>query len=176
MDYLSFCYLFMKKLFLILSSFGVILNIYTQTFLVLEQAGKIRTNKFPVGAEIRVHFKGEPNSMWYDYNIWDIEPKNNCIRVSDSFCFNINTVDRFDIAPDSVNKWSKLFGKFFVQWTGFSLAQLLFKPPLYPFHFAVAGCAAVGYLFSKIINPSQIKINRRHRLKIIDLTVDKPRA
>ncbi|MEO5581274.1 MAG: hypothetical protein ABIR66_01170 [Saprospiraceae bacterium] len=151
--------------------------------MILETSGKIRPRKYPAGSEIRVHFKGEPRLNWMRYTIWSLDLKSNCIQVSDTYCLPLKDLDGFDLSPENGNKLATLSGKFFLQWSLFSAVQAVASniskvpiPHLGAFHFIVAGSAAAVWLYSKLFLNGQKKLNRNHRLKLIDLTLEKPKA
>ncbi len=148
----------------------------SQSFLVLETKGKTKTKKYPVGSIIRIHFKNEPRYLWDNYTILGLDLKNKCIQVSEVYCIALKDIDGFDTTPGKGNGIQRLTGKFFLQWTFFSVIQAIFKPPLTAFHFIVAGAAAAVWVFSKFFLNGEKKINGRHRLRLIDLTIDRPRA
>ena len=154
-----------------------------QAYLVFESSGQIRLRKYPIGSEIRVHFKGEPRSNWMNYTIWDLDLKSNCIRVSDTYCIPLIALDGFDLSPQGGNALAALSGKFLIPWVFFSGVQEatrnIFKPPLPPlgpFHFIVAGTAAAVWIYAILFQNGQKRLNKRHRLRLIDLTMDVPKT
>lgn len=151
-------------------------TVYTQAYLILETQGRVKPRKYPVGATIRVHFKGELKSSWETYTIKGFDLKSKCIIVSDTYCLPIRDLDGFDTTPGKGNGLEKSARKFFIQWTFFSLAQAVFKPPLTGFHFIVGGAAGLAWLYTRWLVNGQKKLELRHRLKLIDLTLEKPRA
>lgn len=147
-----------------------------QAFLILESSGRVKPRKYPVGSQIRVHFKGEAGSAWETYTIKGFDLPAQCIIVSDTYCLPLRDLDGFDVSPGSRGALARTMRKFFIQWSFFSLAQYVFKPPLYPFHFAVAGGTALVWLYSSLFLKGEKKLNARHRLRLIDLSLPQPRA
>ena len=147
-----------------------------QAFLVLETSGKVKPRKYPAGSQIRVHFKGEAISVWDTYTIKGFDLSAQCIVVSESYCLPLKDLDGFDVSPGKGGALASTMRKFFIQWSFFSLAQYIFKPPLYPFHFAVAGGTALAWLYSSLFLKGEKKLNTRHRLRLIDLSLEQPRA
>lgn len=151
-------------------------GVFAQAFLVLETRGKIKPRKYAVGSVIRVHFKGEARSSWETYTIKGIDLKAKCIHVSETYCLEIKDLDGFDVTPWRGNGFEKTMRKFFLQWSFFSLAQAIFRPPIGAFHFIVGGTAGLTWLYIKLFVNGQKKLHQKHRLKLIDLTIEKPRA
>ncbi len=149
---------------------------YTQAFLLLETQGKVKPKKYPIGSTIRVHFRGEIRSSWETYTIKGFDLPSKCIIVSESYCLPLNDLDGFDVTPGKGNGMEKTARKFFLQWTFFSLAQAIFRPPLTAFHFIVGGVAGLAWLYTKWLVNGQKKLGSKIRLKLIDLTLEKPRA
>lgn len=154
-----------------------------QAYLVYETAGSVRLKKYPIGAEIRVHLKGEPRSTWSSYTIWNLDLESKCIQVSETYCLPLKELDGFDLTRQGGNQMAKMSGKFLLQWTFFSGVQeatrTLFKPPaphLGWLHAIVAGTAAVTWAYSKLFLNGQKKLNKRHRLKLIDLKMVAPKS
>ncbi len=147
-----------------------------QAFLVLESKGKIKTKKYPIGSLIRVHLKDDPRYLWEKYTIQGLDLKHKCIQISDEYCLPLSDIDGFDISPVYGNGLARVAKKFFIQWTFFSAMQAIFRPPVTAFHFIVAGTTALVWCYSKLFLNGQKKINPQHRLRLIDLTVEKPKA
>jgi len=149
---------------------------YSQAYLILESQGKIKPRKYPIGSTIRVHFKGEIRSSWETYTILGFDLRSKCIIVSESYCLPLIDLDGFDVTPGKGNGLEKTARKFFLQWTLFSIAQAIFRPPLTAFHFIVGGVSGLAWMYTKWLVNGQKKLNQKHRLKLIDLTLEKPRA
>jgi hypothetical protein len=171
------------KYLILLISLWFVHPVSSQAYLIFETSGKIRPRRYPVGSEIRVHFKGEPRSNWMKYTIWDLNLTSNCIQVSDTYCLPLKDLDGFDISPEAGNKLATLSGKFFIQWSFFSAVQAIASniskvpiPQIGAFHFIVAGTTAAVWLYSKLFLNGEKKLNQHHRLKLIDLTLEKPKA
>lgn len=171
------------RLFIFFSLLCISPHISAQAYLVFESAGQIRLRKYPIGSDIRVHFKGEPRSNWMTYTIWDLDLKANCIRVSDTYCLPLKALDGFDVTPQGGNPLAVLSGKFLLPWIFFSgvqeVTRNIFNPPLPhlgPFHFIVAGSAAAAWIYARLCMNGQKHLNARHRLKLIDLTLEGPKT
>jgi len=149
---------------------------YPQAYLLLESQGRIKPRKYPIGSRIRVHFSGELKSSWETYTIKGFDLKSRCIIVSETYCLPVKELDGFDTTPDKGNGLEKTARKFLIQWTFFSLAQAVFRPPVTSFHFIVGGAAGLAWLYMKWLVNGQKRLNKKHRLKLIDLTLEKPRA
>lgn len=147
-----------------------------QAFLVLETTGRVKPRKYPAGSQIRVHFKGEARSAWDTYTIKGFDLSAQCIIVSETYCLPIKDLDGFDVSPGNRSALARTMRKFLIQWSFFSLAQYIFKPPLYPFHFAVAGGTALVWMYSSLFIKGEKKLNARNRLRLIDLSLEQPRA
>jgi hypothetical protein len=149
---------------------------YGQRFLVLETRGKIKTKKFPIGAHIRVHLKEDKPYLWHQYDILALDEKNACIWVSDHYCIPLAQIDGFDITPYKGNAMANTFAKFALPYSIYMAYQAIRGPRISTFQASLGIFSAVGWLVSKIFLSGKLKIGANRRLRIIDLTMERPRA
>jgi len=126
---------------LVLLHFHLIIG---QSYLVLEKKGKIKGKKYPVGSVIKVHLQEEPKSSWELYTIEGFDLDKDCIRVSETYCLPLSSIDGFDISPARNNRIAKKPPKFYVHWSYFQYFN------------------------------GQRKMNKRNRLMIVDHTLPPP--
>lgn len=147
-----------------------------QKFLVLETQGQIKTRKYPIGTDIRIHIKEDKKYLWHQYTILGLDEKEKCIIVSDNYCIPLMEINGFDLTPNQGNAMAKATAKFAIPYLFYSGIQAIRGPRLNNFQKGLGATSILSWIAAKLFMSGKVKIATHRRLKIIDLTLDAPKA
>ncbi len=151
-------------------------SIIAQKFLVLETQGQIKTRKYPIGTDIRIHFKEDKKYLWHQYTIVGLDEKEKCIIVSDNYCIPLNQINGFDLTPNQGNAMAKATAKFAIPYLFYSGIQAIRGPKLNTFQKGIGVASILSWISAKLFMSGKVKIAAKRRLRIIDLTMEAPKA
>lgn len=151
-------------------------SIIAQKFLVLETQGQIKTRKYPIGADIRIHFKEDKKYLWHQYTILGLDEKEKCIIVSDNYCIPLKEINGFDLTPNQGNAMAKATAKFAIPYLFYSGIQVIRGPKLNNFQIGLGVTSILSWMAAKLFMSGKVNIATKRRLKIIDLTLEAPKA
>lgn len=147
-----------------------------QQFLVLETQGQIKTRKYPIGTNIRIHLKDDKKYLWHNYEILGLDERSKCIIVSDNYCIPLGDINGFDLSPRQPNAMAKAAAKFTLPYMLFAGVQVIRGTPLNNFQIGLGTAGILSWIMAKLFMSGEVKIKSKRRLKIIDLTMVRPKA
>jgi len=160
----------LKGLIICLSVFGFTTTLSSQVYLQLERSGWTETIKFYEGDYLQFKLKKYPKT-WRNEEILSIKPKENTLVFEDNF-YNINEIHSIRIDK----KWSKSVGNimmlFSASWFTFGgLATVASDGYKMSAREIVIGgfFGSVGFFIKTLFSRKKFKLNKRKRLRIIDL-------
>ena len=151
-------------------------SIIEQKFIVLDTQGQIKTRKYPIGADIRIHFKEDKKYLWHQYTILGLDEKEKCIIVSDNYCIPLKEINGFDLTPNQGNAMAKATAKFAIPYLFYSGIQVIRGPKLNNFQIGLGVTSILSWMAAKLFMSGKVNIATKRRLKIIDLTLEAPKA
>ena len=146
-----------------------------EVFLQIEKVGTPKTTKLGVGQLLEYQLEGEPE--WQVGRIEQILPEEQLIVFTNRY---VNLEDLAALRHKGPRRWSTptsasliTFGATWGVLSVFSAWIDEENDPLEVSDAVVAvGAAGLGYLISRLFRYKTIRLNNRHRLRIVDLRVD----
>ncbi len=158
------------SLFLILFLFPIAL-LLGQKVLQLEKLGKAKTTKYYIGQELSFQLNGD-RSYWYEDVIRDILVEEGMVVFANRA---VKLEEISALRHLSSRRWLRHFGNslyvFGLGWGVFSLGELLVGGELtWAAAIVPASAFVLGWLCQKAGRPRKLKIGKKRRLRLLDIS------